>query len=103
MLWRCAAVAAACVAVAGSTAAATHTVTIEQMRFSPDTLVVRRGDRVVWVNKDLVAHTATADRVFDSRDIAAGASWSHVVNERTGHYDYVCRLHPTMKATLTVE
>ena len=41
---------------------ATHVVVIEQMRFDPPALTVQPGDRVVWVNKDLFPHTASADR-----------------------------------------
>ena len=39
----------------------THTVTIEEMRFQPERLTVARGDTIVWVNKDLVPHTATSE------------------------------------------
>lgn len=78
-----------------------HTVVIEHMQFSPPTLTVRRGERVVWVNQDLVPHTATAAGAFDSRSLAAGASWSHVARQ-AGRHDYVCTLHPTMKGTLVV-
>jgi plastocyanin len=38
----------------------THTVTIEEMRFHPERLTVARGDTIVWVNRDLVPHTATS-------------------------------------------
>ena len=82
--------------------AATYVVVIEQMRFDPPTLTVARGDRVVWINKDLFPHTATADaNAFDSHDIAADASWSYVARE-TGRYAYSCKLHPTMHAVLNV-
>jgi len=80
----------------------THVVTIENMRFSPDALTVQRGDRVVWINKDLFAHTATAvSKAFDSHNIEPNASWTYVAG-KPGEYDYVCALHPTMKARLTV-
>jgi len=83
--------------------AATHTIVIENMRFEPQTLTVRSGDRIVWINKDLVPHTATADaKAFDSRSIDANASWSFVAGE-TGSYTYTCAFHPTMKGTLTVQ
>jgi plastocyanin len=85
-----------------SVAPTSRTVTIENMRFSPETLTVKRGDRVVWVNKDLFPHTATAQGVFDSKSIAPKASWTHVA-DKAGRYGYVCTLHPTMKATLVVE
>lgn len=82
--------------------AATHTVTIEGMQFQPATLTVKRGDKVVWRNKDIVPHTATAPGKFDSKGIAGGASWSWRARAK-GRYDYVCTYHPGMKATLAVE
>ena len=72
------------------------------MRFTPDTLTVHSGDRVVWRNIDLVPHTATAAKVFDSGSIAPGGSWSKVVR-KTGTLPYVCSFHPGMKATLKVQ
>lgn len=83
--------------------AATYIVTIEGMEFRPSTLVLHRGDRVVWVNQDLVPHTATASdgKGFDSGHIAPGASWEHVVQGQ-GSLPYVCTLHPTMQAVLEV-
>lgn len=81
---------------------ASHTVVIENLRFSPAVLVVRRGDRIVWVNKDLFPHTVTADvKAFDSKAIDAGGSWTYVANQR-GEYPYSCAFHPGMKATLKV-
>jgi plastocyanin len=80
----------------------THTVTIEGLRFNPQTLLVHPGDRVVWINKDLFQHTATAvSKVFDSHSIAPNASWTYVARRR-GEYDYTCTFHPTMKGKLTV-
>jgi len=45
----------------------TRTIAIDGMRFEPADLTIRAGDTIVWVNKDLFAHTATADGSFDSR------------------------------------
>ncbi|HET9025461.1 MAG TPA: cupredoxin family copper-binding protein [Burkholderiaceae bacterium] len=96
------AVIAALVAVAPSFGAETHTIAMEGMKFAPASLTVKRGDAVVWVNRDLVAHTATASGAFDSGPIAAGKSWRFVARA-PGRHEYVCSLHPTMKATLVVE
>ena len=82
--------------------AETRTVTIEGMKFSPETVTVKAGDRSVWNNKDVVPHTATAKGVFDSGSIAVGKSWSHVA-PKPGRYEYVCTFHPGMKATLVVQ
>jgi plastocyanin len=82
--------------------AETHTITIEGMKFSPATVTVKAGDRIVWNNKDVVPHTATAKGAFDSGSIAVGKSWSHAA-PKPGKYDYVCTFHPGMKATLVVQ
>ena len=81
----------------------THTVTIEGMRFQPEVLTVAPGDTVVWVNKDLVPHTATSQAGgFDSKDIQADKSWRHTI-QTTGEFAYICTFHPTMKAILNVK
>jgi plastocyanin len=82
--------------------AQTHTVTIEGMRFQPEALTVAAGDTIVWVNKDLVPHTATSETGgFDSKEIQPDKSWSYTIR-KTGDFAYVCTFHPTMKAMLRV-
>ncbi|MBK0392909.1 cupredoxin domain-containing protein [Ramlibacter algicola] len=96
---------AACVlAVAAplAAAAAEHTLTMEGMKIQPASLVVQRGDKVTWVNKDVVPHTATAKGVFDSGQIANGAKWTWTAT-KAGDFPYVCTYHPGMKAQLTVK
>jgi plastocyanin len=81
---------------------ATHTVVIEGLKFVPQTLTVKRGDTVVWINKDPYPHTATAKGAFDSGSIAEGASWKYTAR-RAGEHPYLCTFHPNMKAILRVE
>ena len=89
-------------AVGSRPAVTTYTVTIENMQFSPAELTVRRGDRIVWVNKDLFQHTATAkDKTFDSRSIEANGSWTFNA-DKVGDYPYTCTFHPTMNGEIHV-
>lgn len=82
--------------------AETHLIVIESMRFSPASLTVKRGDRIVWENRDLFPHTATSNaKAFDSEDLAATGSWTYVA-EKPGDYAYHCAYHPTMTARLIV-
>jgi plastocyanin len=81
---------------------ATHRVVIDGLKYEPETLTVRRGDTIVWTNKDPFPHTVTAAGKFDSHDIAADASWKYVART-AGEYTYICTLHPNMKGTLRVE
>src|SRR5215471_11278158 len=54
-----------------------HTVLIEQMKFKPEELTIKRGDTVIWVNKDLVAHDITEEssEAWTSSTIPSGSSW----------------------------
>jgi len=80
-----------------------HTVVIENMQYNPPELRVHRGERIVWVNKDLFPHTVTAgSHAFDSGSIAAGSSWTYVAS-KAGEYAYGCTFHPTMKGILKVQ
>ena len=81
----------------------THTVTIEGMRFQPERLTVARGDTIVWVNKDLVPHTATSKAGrFDSQTIRTDKSWRFTARTK-GEFPYFCTFHPTMQAVLNVK
>jgi len=79
-----------------------HTITVEGMKFQPESLTVKHGDTVLWVNRDLFPHTATAEGRFDSKNIGADRSWEFKPAAK-GEFAYVCTYHPTMKGTLRVE
>ncbi len=78
-----------------------HVVLIDGTSYQPQKISVNAGDTVVWTNKDPFPHTVTAKGAFDSKDIAAGASWRHVMR-KPGTYDYICTYHPNMKGTVEV-
>ena len=81
----------------------THRIEIKGMVYAPAELMVAPGDTVVWVNHDIVPHTATADgRQFDSGSLSPSAEWSLVVRDR-GRLPYTCTFHPPMKAALVVK
>ncbi|MFX1765934.1 cupredoxin family copper-binding protein [Paraburkholderia sp. A1RI-2L] len=99
----CGICALAPMAFAGAAATGDHVVAIVQMRFSPPIVKVHLGEHIVWVNQDLVAHTASArTKIFDSGSIAPGASWRYVAST-PGSYPYQCLFHPAMRGTLIVE
>ena len=87
---------------AATSKAATHTVLIDGVKYAPETITVRRGDTVVWINKDPFPHTVTAKGSFDSRAIAAGKSWKWTPRN-AGDFPYICTLHPNMTGAVKVE
>ena len=80
---------------------ATHTVTVEAVQFTPQTIAIHAGDSVTWVNKDPFPHNVKTDVVALSPAIQAGSSWTSTFT-KPGDYPYVCTLHPTMKGVLQV-
>lgn len=81
----------------------THTVTIDATSYSPKVLAVRAGDTIVWANKDVIPHTATAKTgTFDSKVIAPGTSWSYTPAAK-GSSEYACLFHPTMTGSVEVK
>ncbi len=76
--------------------------------FRPQTVTVRSGTTVTWVNTDASAHTATSSTsgdpgaVFDSALLTPGEEYSFRF-EGTGTYGYFCQLHPVMTGTVIVE
>jgi plastocyanin len=80
-----------------------HVVAIRGMTFQPPVLSVAPGDTVVWINRDLVPHTATGrgTGAWDTGILASGDS-ARYVPLGPGDWAYGCRLHPTMAAHLLV-
>ena len=91
-------------AFAGASAparAAEILVTIDKLTFAPVEIVARPGDTIRWVNKDFVAHTATAkDKSFDV--MLPAHSEGTLVVQSAGTISYFCRFHPMMKGTIAV-
>lgn len=80
-----------------------HVVEIRALAFHPPALTVSLGDTVVWINRDIFPHTATATGAgaWDTGTLAAGASGPLVVRAK-GVAPYLCTLHPSMRGTLEV-
>ena len=78
-----------------------HTVEIKQMQFQPAQLTVQKEDTVVFINRDIVTHTATEEgsKAWSSPALASGNSWRLVARQNA---DYYCTFHPVMKGKLLV-
>ena len=76
-------------------------VAMKNMKFSPATIEIKKGDTVEWKNDDITPHTATS-ATFDSGSIASDAAWRHTFTE-AGNFPYTCTFHPVMKGTIIVK
>jgi len=80
----------------------TYTVVIDKLKFGPVPAQLHKGDTIVWLNRDMLRHTATAaDHSFDV-DLPAGAQGKTVLR-KTGTIPFVCRFHPGMRGVLQVK
>jgi plastocyanin len=76
-------------------------VAMKNMKFSPATIEIKKGDTVEWKNDDITPHTATSP-TFDSGSIDPDKSWRHTFSD-PGNFPYACTFHPDMKAVVTVK
>jgi plastocyanin len=80
----------------------THIVEIKQMKFEPAEVKAHKGDKVLWINKDITNHDVTelSKKAWASSPLSTGQSWSMVV---TKSEDYFCNLHQVMKGRIALE
>ena len=77
-----------------------HIVEIQAFSFQPQRTVVSPGDTIVWINRDIVPHTVTANGgTWESQTLEEGQSLKVVV-EDSGVYSYFCEFHPHMTGEL---
>jgi plastocyanin len=82
---------------------ATKKVSIQDFRFSPAKIAVKKGTKVTWVNRGNAAHTVTANNgAFDSGTLQPGESFSRTFR-KAGKFNYHCEIHPEMKGSVTVK
>ncbi|MBF8456909.1 cupredoxin domain-containing protein [Kaistella sp. G5-32] len=77
-----------------------HLVTIENMKFNPASITVKKGEKVTFVNKDIVAHNATEiNKLWASPLLQNGQSWTFTPDKTS---DYYCSVHLVMKGKIIV-
>lgn len=78
----------------------THMIVMEKMKFGA-VPSVKAGDTILWVNKDMFRHTATAKNGAFNVDLAPGAKGKTVVR-KAGSIAFTCKYHPGMRGMLKV-
>ena len=77
-----------------------YTIVVDKMKFGALPTTVRAGDIIVWDNRDMFRHSATAKGAFDI-DLPAGKVVK-VRMKRDGTFAFICKYHPGMKGVLKV-
>jgi plastocyanin len=81
--------------------------------FDPDTLTVKKGDKITVTNKDTLPHTVTSGtgptdpnsaKQFDTSIIEPGATADiETTNITPGDYPFHCAVHPYMTGKVVVQ
>ena len=90
--------------VGGASAAATRTVTLKDIAFSPASLKVAKGTKVTFAFRDgTTVHnvTSTGAKRFTTISNRSKGSLSRTFT-RAGTYRYACTLHPGMTGRIVV-
>jgi plastocyanin len=82
--------------------AATIQIVMDKLVFSPVEMQAKVGDTIEWINRDILAHTATATAGDDWNVIIAPNKTEKLVLQKAGTVDYYCKYHPNMKGRLNV-
>src|ERR1700754_2950274 len=84
-----------------STHAATIQITMDNLVISPAEATAKVGDTIELINKDILAHTATARNGDFDVAMPPKKTVTYVL-KKAGTVEYYCRFHPNMKAVLSV-
>lgn len=94
------------VALAGAMSVPVHAetiqITIDKLVFTPAGVTAKVGDTIEWINKDILAHTATAKAGGGWNVVIAPAKTGRWVVKQVGTVDYFCQYHPNMKGRVVV-
>lgn len=78
-------------------------VSIEAYKFSPETLTIKAGTKVTWINHDAADHQAHEDTEAWKSPIFGKEKVFEQVFTAPGKYQYHCHVHPNMRGTIIVE
>jgi plastocyanin len=81
--------------------AATIQITMDNLVISPAEATAKVGDTIELINKDILAHTATARNGDFDVTMPPKKTVTYVL-KKAGTIEYYCRFHPNMKAVLNV-
>jgi plastocyanin len=78
-------------------------IVIKDFTFTPNSLTVKAGSAVKWVNKDDEPHSVVSDTgLFRSGAIDTNETFSYEF-DKPGTYHFTCAIHPRMVGTIIVQ
>lgn len=85
----------------GAASATPASIVVKDLKFGPAPAHLRAGQPLIFVNRDIFEHSATADDKSFDLDLPPGKQ-AQIVLKRPGAYSFICKFHPGMKGRVVV-
>jgi plastocyanin len=77
---------------------------IKDFAFNPQTITVKSGERITWINRDEEPHTiVSVEKQFKKSSALDTDQEFTITAGPPGTYTYYCSVHPKMTGTIVVE
>ncbi|PYI79059.1 MAG: hypothetical protein DMF05_10860 [Verrucomicrobia bacterium] len=77
---------------------------IKDFAFNPQTITVKAGEKVTWINRDDEPHTVVSVEKQFKKSTALDTDQEFTITAGApGTYTYFCSVHPKMTGTIIVE
>ena len=89
---------------ASTNSAKPNQIVIKDFHFNPQTITVKSGEKVTWINRDEEPHTVVSgERQFKKSSPLDTDQEFTITVGAPGTYTYFCSVHPKMTGTIVVE
>ena len=89
---------------ADSTSTTQNKIEIKDFAFNPQTLKVKSGEKITWINRDEEPHTVVSGEKQFKKSTALDTDQEFTITAGVpGTYTYFCSVHPKMTGTIVVE
>jgi plastocyanin len=87
-----------------STSDKQNRIEIKDFAFNPQTITVKSGEKVTWINRDEEPHTIVSVGKQFKKSTALDTDQEFTITVGApGTYEYFCSVHPKMTGTIVVE
>ena len=90
--------------VDGAGTSTKNQIVIKDFHFSPETLTVKSGEKVTWIDRNEEPHTVVSVEKQFKKSSALDTDQEFTITAGApGTYTYFCSVHPKMTGTIVVE
>ena len=88
----------------GASGAGQNKIEIKDFAFNPQTITVKSGEKITWINRDEEPHTVVSvEKQFKKSTALDTDQEFTVIAGSPGTYIYFCSVHPKMTGTIIVK